>query len=321
MPLLAWSVALIANLALVALSEGRASASDVTCDWGQVQSARRLLANSVPQTTNYSQLYAALINAPSVRTRDAASSRMEKWATRALALGQFSQGLEICAELKKGGYPIWQEHFLAATTALDLEGMSDSDNLMNDTVISSGLVGVIRDPNAPSDAKVLARRVWMQRCAVDQLGAGTPKDLAPAYCVDLLNLQFHQSPRSVHPTTPARRAVPRIAHSKAQPEPCGFVDFFPIGEPSVDESTGQVFQRLSMTVHFSSGSVQTVDLDWSFYYPNRSADPFLAGNSQVPAVFQFPSVLQRTAEPALVQYVMKHTTPDGYTKLHNCAVR
>jgi len=39
-------------------------------------------------------------------------------------------------------------------------------------------------------------------------------------------------------------------------------------------------------------------------------------NKQLPALFQFPPAGRGV--PALVQYVMDHTTADGYTKLKDC---
>lgn len=101
-------------------------------------------------------------------------------------------------------------------------------------------------------------------------------------------------------------------------EPCGYVDFLPNAAPTVDQSTGRIWEHIEMVVHFPDGSSQTVDLDYPWYYPNHATDPFFPENSSVPATFQFPPASLRPGEPPLVLYVMAHTSPDGYTLLHDC---
>jgi hypothetical protein len=101
-------------------------------------------------------------------------------------------------------------------------------------------------------------------------------------------------------------------------EPCGYVDFQPTDQPIVDKSTGRIWEKIQMTVHFPDNSEQSVDLDYTWYYPSKSSDPFMPENQNVPATFQCPPADQRDNEPPLVQYVIQHTSPDGYTKLRDC---
>ena len=99
-------------------------------------------------------------------------------------------------------------------------------------------------------------------------------------------------------------------------EPCGAVYFSPTGKPRLDPATGRVWEYVSVMVNFPDGSQQSVDLDYPFYYPSEGQDPFIHEN--LDATFQFPPPAQAASEPPLIQYVMKHTTPDGYTLLRDC---
>lgn len=100
-------------------------------------------------------------------------------------------------------------------------------------------------------------------------------------------------------------------------EPCGEVDFSPNGNATTDK-TGRVWEYVALIVHFPDGSEQNVDLDYPFYYPSEDQDPFIKGHDTIPATFQFPPPNQAPNEPALVQYVIQHTSADGYTLLHDC---
>lgn len=104
----------------------------------------------------------------------------------------------------------------------------------------------------------------------------------------------------------------------AAQQPCGYVDFVPDGSPDIDQATGRIWQQVQIVVHFPDGSAQTLQLDYPWYYPARAVDPFFPENANLPATFQFPPPDQRAQEPPLVQYVMAHTTPHGYTLLRNC---
>jgi hypothetical protein len=101
-------------------------------------------------------------------------------------------------------------------------------------------------------------------------------------------------------------------------EPCGYVDFQPTDNPIVDKSTGRIWEKIEMKVHFPDGSEQSVDLDYLWYYPSRTADPFMPENSNIPTTFQSPPPDKRDNEPPLVQYVIDHSSAEGYTKLREC---
>jgi hypothetical protein len=100
-------------------------------------------------------------------------------------------------------------------------------------------------------------------------------------------------------------------------EPCGYVEFQPADQPTVDKGTGRVWERILMTVHFPDGTSENQSLDYMWYYPSLAADPW-SKNDNSPVLFQFPPADQRPDEPPLVQYVMAHTDSDGFTKLKDC---
>ncbi|HEX5274430.1 MAG TPA: hypothetical protein VFW34_04075 [Candidatus Rubrimentiphilum sp.] len=101
----------------------------------------------------------------------------------------------------------------------------------------------------------------------------------------------------------------------AASEPCGYVDFIPYDQPTIDNGTGRIWEHISMTVRFPDGTAQSIDLDYPWFYPSSSADPFRITTAKT-ALFQFPPSGQ--SEPALVQYVIDHTRPGGTTKLKDC---
>lgn len=101
----------------------------------------------------------------------------------------------------------------------------------------------------------------------------------------------------------------------AATEPCGYVDFVPYDVPTLD-AAGHRWEHISLVVHFPDRSTQSIDLDYPFYYASSTIDPFVPTNKRLPALFQFPP--SGKSVPQLVQYVMAHTTADGYTKLKNC---
>ena len=101
-------------------------------------------------------------------------------------------------------------------------------------------------------------------------------------------------------------------------EPCGYVDFAPNDKPTIDQRTGRIWEYVAIIVHFPDGSEQSVNLDYPFYYASQDEDPFEPGHGNIPATFQFPPPNQAASEPALVQYVIQHTSADGYTTLRDC---
>ncbi|MDQ2662407.1 MAG: hypothetical protein M3Y18_00045 [Candidatus Eremiobacteraeota bacterium] len=107
-----------------------------------------------------------------------------------------------------------------------------------------------------------------------------------------------------------------IGGAPAASEPCGYVELIPAGGESTDPQ-GRVTQTISVSVHFPDQTNESVPLDYPFIYPTTEANPFRQG-STLPATFQFPPANLRYNEPSLVQYVMRHTTADGYTRLKKC---
>jgi hypothetical protein len=104
--------------------------------------------------------------------------------------------------------------------------------------------------------------------------------------------------------------------------PCGSVYFQSVGNqpPHLDRESGlYVYDKIRMSVHMADGSVQDIVLDYPWRYRNESGDPFLSGHNDVPMVFQWPPKEIRTDEPPLVQYVMTHTTREGFTELNDCS--
>ena len=104
-------------------------------------------------------------------------------------------------------------------------------------------------------------------------------------------------------------------------EPCGYVEFLPHAEPEYDKSTGAFRETIRMMVHYPDGHVDATNLDWKFYYPNEAADPWSAENLKnpnFPTTFQRPPPDKAPNEPAIVQYVMQHSSADGYTLLKEC---
>lgn len=110
---------------------------------------------------------------------------------------------------------------------------------------------------------------------------------------------------------------PGTGGAPAAHEPCGEVDFSPNGNPTTDKS-GRIWEYVALIVHFPDGTEQSVDLDYPFFYSSEAQDPFIKGHEDIPATFQFPPSNQAPNEPPLVQYVIQHTSQDGYTLLHDC---
>ncbi|MDQ2681318.1 MAG: hypothetical protein M3Y21_09945 [Candidatus Eremiobacteraeota bacterium] len=106
-------------------------------------------------------------------------------------------------------------------------------------------------------------------------------------------------------------------------EPCGFVEFININTPKYDKRTGGFYQDIRMVVNFPDGSNQAVNLDYQFYWPSEAAFPFSDRNigSGDPIPMQLPPADKAVGEPPLVQYVLKHTTPDGLTLLKDCPAK
>ena len=103
--------------------------------------------------------------------------------------------------------------------------------------------------------------------------------------------------------------------------PCGSVYFQSVDNqpPHFDRDSGfYIYDKIRMSVHMADGSVQDIVLDYPWRYKNEAGDPFIQGHSDVPMIFEFPPKEMRAAEPPLVQYVMTHTTREGFTELNDC---
>jgi len=97
---------------------------------------------------------------------------------------------------------------------------------------------------------------------------------------------------------------------------CGAVDFESTGLAKYDPQSGE-YERTNIvaTVYYADGSSARIPLDWIWYYKSEDSDPF--ASSTVPLLFQFPPKMQRATEPAVIQYIMAHTTADGRTQLND----
>ncbi len=100
------------------------------------------------------------------------------------------------------------------------------------------------------------------------------------------------------------------------PMPCGAVDFQAVGNAQYNPDTG-FYERSNIVayVHYSDGSLERVSLDWIWRYKNEADDPFNPG-SDAPMYFEFPPIAQRADEPAIVEYIMEHTSAIGATRLN-----
>ncbi len=105
-------------------------------------------------------------------------------------------------------------------------------------------------------------------------------------------------------------------------EPCGYVEFVPAAEPIYDKGTGAFRETIKMTVHYPDGHADSTKLDWLWYYPSEAVDPWSAQNERLhpdaPIPFQPPPPDKAGREPVIVQYVVQHSTADGYTLLKEC---
>jgi len=108
----------------------------------------------------------------------------------------------------------------------------------------------------------------------------------------------------------------------ASDEPCGYVEFVDIGGLSeYDKRTGGFSVSIRMIVHFPDGHTEDVVLDYPWHYPDEAANPWSqqnVGNPNFLVPFQWPPPAKAPTEPPLVQFVMQHTTKEGYTKLKDC---
>jgi hypothetical protein len=99
-------------------------------------------------------------------------------------------------------------------------------------------------------------------------------------------------------------------------QPCGFVTFMDPHGARYDPQTRGFWVDVEMSVHFPDGHDASLMLDYPWYYPNASSNPFQ--NENVPMLFQWPPGDRAAGEPSLVQYVMQHSAQPGITLLKDC---
>jgi hypothetical protein len=104
-------------------------------------------------------------------------------------------------------------------------------------------------------------------------------------------------------------------------QPCGFVTFSDPHGSAYDTRTHGFWVDIRMSVRFADGTSQSLILDYPWYYASEAANPWSDRNLKDPGFptrFQAPPSEKLASEPALVQYVMHHSTPEGLTLLGDC---
>jgi hypothetical protein len=104
-------------------------------------------------------------------------------------------------------------------------------------------------------------------------------------------------------------------------EPCGYVTFSDPHGSQFDSRTRGFWVDIRMSVHFADGTLQSMILDYPWYYASETANPWSDANVKDPSFptrFQPPPPQRLGGEPALVKYVIAHSTPDGMTLLKAC---
>jgi hypothetical protein len=103
--------------------------------------------------------------------------------------------------------------------------------------------------------------------------------------------------------------------------PCGFVDFLPSEPPRY--SNGTASETIRAKVTFPDGHAETVYFPYKWLYPNgEQTDPWSDTNlrkGDFPITLQTPPPGSNVGSfPPLVQYILKHSDPGGYTDLPVC---
>lgn len=109
--------------------------------------------------------------------------------------------------------------------------------------------------------------------------------------------------------------------SLAAPRACGYVEFSDPRGSHYDAAAGGYWVDVEMTVRFANGATQSLLLDYPWFYPNAAANPWSEQNLDDPGFptrFQAPPPDKLATEPALVAYVIAHSTRDGLTLLRDC---
>jgi hypothetical protein len=106
--------------------------------------------------------------------------------------------------------------------------------------------------------------------------------------------------------------------------PCGVVEFKPTGAPRYDNGTAH--EPIQATVTFPDGHAESANFPYRWTYPNgEQTDPWSDTNlkkGDFPITMQTPPPgTDVTALPPLIQYIVQHTGPTGYTDLPDCPKR
>ncbi|BDE07547.1 hypothetical protein WPS_28230 [Vulcanimicrobium alpinum] len=103
--------------------------------------------------------------------------------------------------------------------------------------------------------------------------------------------------------------------------PCGFVDFEPFAAPTYRDGTA--YEPIRAMVTFPDGHTETERFPYKWVYPNgEQNDPWSDTNLRRPPKeipMQLPPPGTDTSSfPPVLQYILQHTTSDGYTNLQPC---
>ncbi len=106
--------------------------------------------------------------------------------------------------------------------------------------------------------------------------------------------------------------------------PCGFVDFKPYAAPRY--SGGTAYEPVQAVVTFPDGHQESARFPYPWIYPNgEQNDPWSDTNlkkGDFDITLQTPPPGADTSSfPPLVQYILKHSNPQGYTLLPKCPRR
>ncbi len=103
--------------------------------------------------------------------------------------------------------------------------------------------------------------------------------------------------------------------------PCGIVEFKPIAAPKYDH--GAASEPVEATVTFPDGHHESALFPYPWIYSNgEQSDPWSDTNLKNPnfiTTLRFPPAgADASTYPPLIQYILKHTDPQGYTYLKPC---
>jgi hypothetical protein len=103
--------------------------------------------------------------------------------------------------------------------------------------------------------------------------------------------------------------------------PCGVVEFKPTAAPKYNNGTAS--EPVEATVTFPDGHRESARFPYVWVYPDgEQTDPWSDTNLKNPnfvTTLRFPPAgADPSVYPPLIQYILKHTDPQGYTNLQPC---